>query len=77
MITSFSDGTLDSLSHSIGDALIGRIISNIFGACGVADTTGESTKWKRLYHTFRRIQSEDSCGNRVGAIIESAMHASR
>ncbi len=77
MIESFSDAVLDSISHTIGDALIGKIISNIFLACGIDDVSGESTKWKRLYYTFCAIQREDGCGNRVGSFIESALHPAR
>jgi len=77
LIPSFSDAVLDSISHTVGDALIGRIISNIFSACGITDQSGESTKWKRLYYTFQAVQKEDHCGNRVGAFIESAMSPAR
>lgn len=77
MIETLPDGVLDSIARTIGDVLIGRNISNIFAACSITDTSGESTKWKRLYYTFQRLQKEDSCGNRVGAFIECAMHPSR
>lgn len=77
VIQSFPDGLLDSVARTLGEALTGTIISNIFSACRVQDQTGESTKWKRLYFTFRRLQHEDACANRVGMLIEAAMEPSR
>lgn len=79
-IPSFNDAVLSSIAHSIGDAggpLIGRIISDILAACGISDTSVERTKWKVVYHAFKSIQSSDSCGNRVGAFLESALDPAR
>lgn len=80
MIPSFSDGVLDGIAHSIGDAgepLFGTILQNIMSACGMADASGESTKWKRLYHTFRGVQREERCANKVGAFLETALDPAR
>lgn len=80
MINAFSDGVLDGIAHSIGEAgepLFGTILGNIMSACGMIDTSGESTKWKRLYHTFRKAQREDRCANKVGAFLEAALDPAR
>lgn len=78
MLKSLPDGVLDSVAHTLGDALTGTLITNILAACTISDQSAEgSTKWKRLYFTFTRLQAEDTCGNRVGLIIETAMEPSR
>jgi uncharacterized protein (TIGR02391 family) len=77
LIPSFDDAVLDSISRTLGDALVGSNISRLFEACGIEDQTGESTKWKRLYYTFIEIQRTDRCANRIGALIESALAPAR
>ncbi|MCL5258792.1 MAG: TIGR02391 family protein [Firmicutes bacterium] len=77
MIPRLDDAVLDSVSRTISDVLTGTIITNVFGACGIADTSGESTKWKRIYFSFCNVQAEDRCADRVGAFIEAAMNPSR
>ena len=66
MLKSLDDAVLDTVSRAVGDALIGSDITRIFAACGIIDSSGESTKWKRLYCTFAAIQAEDRCANRSG-----------
>lgn len=77
MLKSFDDGTIHNISQSLGDALIGSDITRIFQACDIRDTSGESTKWKRLYYTFREIQQRDRCGSRIGQFIEQALTPAR
>lgn len=77
MIAELDDGTLDRISRTLGDALIGSVITNIFRATGIDDTSGENTKWKRLYFTFGELQRRDRCANKVVAFIQAAMTPSR
>jgi uncharacterized protein (TIGR02391 family) len=77
VIPNLSDSTLDSVSRTLGDAFSGTQITNIFAACGILDTSGESTKWKRLYFTFEGIQKTDRCANRIGDFIQNSMNPSR
>lgn len=76
-IPTLDDGTLDTIARSLGNALIGSDISRIFEACDMADISGESTKWKRIYYTFRTRQQTDRCANRVCQFIETALMPSR
>lgn len=79
-VASFSDAVVSSVAHSLGDAggpLIGRVLSDILAAMNIPDNSGESTKWKFLYHSFREAQRSDGCANRVGAFLESALDPAR
>jgi uncharacterized protein (TIGR02391 family) len=77
MIRNLSDSVLDSVSRTLSDAFSGTQITNIFAACSIPDTSGESTKWKRLYFTFESLQKTDRCANRIGDFIQNAMNPSR
>lgn len=77
MVPSLPDGSLDAISRALGDAMIGSDITRVFGACGITDVSGESTKWKRLYYTFASLQGSDKCGNKVIVFIESALSPAR
>jgi uncharacterized protein (TIGR02391 family) len=46
-------------------------------SCDIPDDSIERTKWKFLYHSFRTVQADDRCGNRVGAFVESAFDPAR
>jgi uncharacterized protein (TIGR02391 family) len=77
MIPQFNDASLDALSRTLGEALVGSDMTRMFRACHVTDTSGESTKWKRIYHTFAGRQREDRCANALGAFIETALAPAR
>lgn len=77
MVPVLDDAVLDSISRALGDAMIGSDISRVLAACDIADTSGESTKWKRLYYTFRDRQRQDKCANRVCQFVEAALKPAR
>jgi uncharacterized protein (TIGR02391 family) len=77
MIPPFNDASLDALSRTLGEALVGSDISRILAACHVVDTSGESTKWKRIYYTFLARQQHDRCANAFGSFIETALAPAR
>jgi len=77
MIPVLEDAVIDQLSRTLGDALFGSDITRIFNACGIADTSGESTKWKRIYYTFAELQRLDKCANRLGQFVQSALAPAR
>jgi uncharacterized protein (TIGR02391 family) len=80
VVPSFSDAVLESVARAIGSAgepLTGAGISRIFSACNIEDKSAESTKWKRLHHTFRALQQHDGCANNVCAFLETALAPAR
>jgi hypothetical protein len=47
------DAQLESLAKELGECGTGSEITRFCKACGLVDNSGESTKWRRLYATFR------------------------
>jgi len=77
MIPALEDAVIDRLSRTLGDAIVGSDITRMFDACGITDTSGESTKWKRIYYTFAELQRLDKCANRLGQFVQSALAPAR
>ncbi len=77
MIPVFDDAVVDSLSRTLADALVGSDITRMFNACDIIDSSGEQTKWKRLYYTFNELQRVDKCANRIGQFVQSALAPAR
>lgn len=64
---------LKPLAEALGDADTGTAISHTFKALGIIDRSGESTKWKRLHHTFLQLQSSTKSSNQIYAFIKAFM----
>ena len=64
-IPELSVGTIESLSHLMGECAKGPKITNFLKAKNLQDNSRESTKWKRLYSIFIELQKQDKCANRV------------
>lgn len=77
MISVLPDAVLESVAKTVGNATSGSEISRIFMSCNMVDTSGESTKWRRIYHTFQGRQREDRCANNVMAFAETVMSPAR
>ncbi len=52
-------------------------MTELFGDCGIQDVSGQSTKWRRIYHTLLSRQEQDRCGNNVAAFIRAVMQPVR
>ena len=65
------DAQLESLAKELGECGTGSEITRFCKACGLVDNSGESTKWRRLYATFRDSQRLSACqsGSRVHSAI--------
>lgn len=76
-INSLSEGAIEGLAKILGDCGSGSDISRVLNARGISDTSGESTKWRRLYGIFLEIQRQDHCANRVIDFIQSFLTPAR
>ena len=76
-VPSLSEGQVDALARVLGECGTGTEISHALDACGLVDASGESTKWRRLYKVFMRIQNQDHSANRVLAFCEAFLHPAR
>ncbi len=55
-IPPLNDGTVEAIAKVLGDAGSGTDITRYLRSQGLADNSGESTKWKRLLHVFLESQ---------------------
>lgn len=76
-IGSFSEGQLEVLAKVLGECGTGSEISRFFRECGLVDSSGESTKWRRLYSVFRTSQEAYGCANKIVEFIEKYLAPAR
>ncbi len=72
-IPSIPDHVLEALAKSLGECATGAEITRILGQQGLSDSSGESTKWRRLHAVFLSVQAGDRCANRVLVVVEAIM----
>ena len=61
----FEESHIESLSKVLGECGSGTDISRFLDMCGIEDTSGESTKWRRLNTTFVNLQRKHRCANHI------------
>ena len=67
----FTDDQCVALAQHLGECGTGAEISRAFNSRGLKDTSGESTKWKRLHSVFAAIQAQDHAANGILAFIST------
>ena len=70
-IDTMPEGQIEALAKVLGECGSGTDITRILQNQGLIDSSGESTKWRRLYWMFLDLQRRDRCANRVLSFIES------
>ncbi len=73
----FNENHLEQIARILGEEVTGTQLTNIFNTCGISDTSGESTKWRRIYLSLLARQREDRCGNNVAAFSGAVMSPGR
>ena len=63
------DSVLRPLAEHLGECGTGGRIDEVFESQGIADKSGHSTKWRRLYWAFQDVQRRDSDARRVLAFV--------
>jgi uncharacterized protein (TIGR02391 family) len=76
-VPSFPEGQVESLARLLGDCGSGTDISRVLQDRGLADNSGESTKWRRLYSIFLESQRQYRCANRVLDFIQAYLIPAR
>lgn len=74
---SFNEKHLEQVARILGEEVTGTQLTNIFNTCGLTDISGESTKWRRIYHSLLARQRQDNCGNNIAAFIRAVMSPGR
>ena len=72
-IACFNLSQINALSKSLGEYMKGSDITRLLMQCGIQDTSGESTKWERLEHTFISRQNNDRAPNAILRFVEEAL----
>lgn len=76
-VPSLSQPQIEQLAILLGDCGTGSDISHALEGCGLVDTSGHSTKWRRLYWVFMRCQQQDHGAGRVFRFCEAFLHPAR
>lgn len=73
----FSPGTLEQISRIVGDAVTGTELTRLLEAIKLPDTSGESTKWKRIYFTVAARQESSGDGKALIGLLHAVMEPGR
>jgi hypothetical protein len=66
---------LEQICKTLGDSFTGSQITNFLNQANIAEILPSNhTKWKRLYASFREIQSSDNSSNAVLNYIKIVSH---
>jgi uncharacterized protein (TIGR02391 family) len=72
-VEKFSTSSLEAIARILGEPVTGTQLTYCFKALQIADTSQESTKWKRIFHSLAARQTQDGCGNNVIVFIKEIM----
>ncbi|WP_310605287.1 TIGR02391 family protein [Anaerosporobacter sp.] len=76
-IRKLTNSEIEVLARTIGECMTGSQMDSIFLECGVMDTSNESTKWKRIFYTFRDRQEIDGASNAFLNFIKKSLNPVR
>ena len=76
-IPSFQEGSIESLAKLLGECGSGSDIDRVLAYRGIHDSSGHSTKWRRLNWIFLDVQRRDRCANRILDFIQSLLAPAR
>jgi uncharacterized protein (TIGR02391 family) len=76
-IPSFPEGQVETLARLLGECASGTDISRVLHDRGLADNSGESTKWRRIYWIFLERQRIDGSANKILDFIQAFLIPAR
>ncbi len=76
-VPSFPESQVEALARVLGECGSGSDISRVLRDRSLADTSRESTKWRRLYAIFLECQKKDRCANRIVDFIHAFIAPAR
>jgi uncharacterized protein (TIGR02391 family) len=65
MVAVLPDAQLEALARYLGDCGSGSDIDRALASCGLRDSSGESTKWKRLLWVFTESQKRNRNASQI------------
>lgn len=72
-----TDMQIEEVSRILGEYLSGTDISGHFVDMQITDTSGESTKWRRLSATFKKYQAQDGTPSKMLEFTRRLLEPSR
>ncbi len=76
-VPSFPEGQIEALARLLGECGSGADITRVLHDRGLVDSSGESTKWRRLYWVFLDPKGSIGCANHVLDFIQSFLTPAR
>jgi uncharacterized protein (TIGR02391 family) len=76
-VPSFPEGQVEALARLLGECGSGTDISRVLQDRSLADNSGESTKWRRLYWVFLDSQRRSGCANTIIDFMQSFLIPAR
>ena len=73
----FPEGQIEAFARLLGECGSGTDISRVLHDRGLIDSSGESTKWRRLYWVFLDSQRRTNCANSIIDFIQSFLIPAR
>lgn len=77
VIPPFPEGQVEVLSKLLGECGSGSDIDRVLRDRGLADNSGVSTKWRRLYAIFLEAQYKEGRSNRVLDFVQAFLSPAR
>jgi uncharacterized protein (TIGR02391 family) len=76
-VASFPEGQIEAVAKILGECGSGSDISRVFQDRGLADNSGQSTKWRRIYSVFLDSQKRHGCANQIVDFIRAFLIPAR
>lgn len=76
-IPPFAEGQIEALARLLGECGSGTDISRVLHDRGLVDSSGESTKWRRLYWVFLDCQKRYGYANQVVDFVRAFLTPAR
>ena len=65
------EGQIEALARFLGECGTGSEITRVLNDRDIIDSSGESTKWRRLYWVFKDTQRNYRCANKILDFIQA------
>lgn len=75
-LPTFSESELEGIARILGECGTGDRITRTFTSLGIQDTSGESTKWRRIATTFGKYQHQERSSSRLIDFIKKYVQPS-
>lgn len=68
-----SNEQIEQIAKILGEEVTGSELNEIFNNCNIIDSSGHSTKWRRIKWALIYKQQVDKCGNNIANFIKTIL----